>query len=263
MPYRLAAIDLDQTLLDSRNRVGEADARALRALAEAGVIIAAATARWNAAARWPLEQLGIDAATIACGGADVRLGDGAIVEQTPLPPEFVPFVAALCDRAGWVVSLSTPGVTYRRERELPAWAANAPAGLVPVTHLREADLTGLLTVLAHVDEGDPHLAELAPWAGRVRVHNAVAFDGSGMITVTAAGIDKGTALVALCGALGLDPAEAVAFGDSEVDIPMFEAAGLAVAMGNATAPVRAAAAMVTATADEGGVAQAIRRIWGC
>ncbi|MCE7927753.1 MAG: hypothetical protein DYG91_04520 [Chloroflexi bacterium CFX7] len=121
MPYRLAAIDLDQTLLDSRNRVGEADARALRALAEAGVIIAAATARWNAAARWPLEQLGIDAATIACGGADVRLGDGAIVEQTPLPPEFVPFVAALCDRAGWVVSLSVG-----RERPGRARTGDAP-----------------------------------------------------------------------------------------------------------------------------------------
>ncbi|MCE7927754.1 MAG: HAD family phosphatase [Chloroflexi bacterium CFX7] len=160
--------------------------------------------------------------------------------------------------------LSLPrSATGRAGLSASPWAANAPAGLVPVTHLREADLTGLLTVLAHVDEGDPHLAELAPWAGRVRVHNAVAFDGSGMITVTAAGIDKGTALVALCGALGLDPEEAVAFGDSEVDIPMFEAAGLAVAMGNATAPVRAAAAMVTATADEGGVAQAIHRIWGC
>lgn len=260
--YRLAAIDLDQTLLDSRGGVGEADARALRALAEKGIAIAPATARWHSAALWPLQQVGIEAATIACGGADVRLSDGRVVEQTPMADGFVPFIAELCDRAQWVVSLSTADVTYRRENEMPAWAASAPAGIVPVTHLRDADLSGLLTVLAHVERGDPHIAELAQWAGSVRVYNAFAFDGSGMITITAAGIDKGTALVALCGALGIDAAEAVAFGDSEVDIPMFEAAGLAVAMGNATAAVKAAAGIVTATADEGGVSRAIREIWG-
>lgn len=262
MPYRLAAIDLDQTLLDSNGRVGEADARALSALSERGVVVAPATARWYSAARWPFQQLGIEAAAIACGGADVRLADGTIIEQTTLPREFVPFVADLCDRAHWIVSLSTPDVTYRRERELPAWAANAPAGLVPVTHLRDADLSGLLTVLAHVDEGDPHVAELERWAGQVRVHNAVAFDGSGMVTITAAGIDKGTALLALCRALGIDPADAVAFGDSDVDIPMLAVAGLGVAMGNASDAVKAAASMVTGAADEGGVAQAIARIWG-
>jgi len=262
MRYRLAAIDLDGTLLDSHNRVSEADAQALRDLAAAGVTIAPATARWYSASLAPFRQMGFDVASIACGGTDVRLASGAVVAQTPLPVDFVPFVADLCDRAHWVASLSTPDRTYRRERELPPWAANAPAGLIPVTHLRDADLSGLLTVLAHLDGNDPHLAELEPWADRILAHRAVAWNGSEMVTVTAAGADKGTALLALCGALGIDPSEAVAFGDSDVDIPLMQAAGLGVAMGNAADAVKTCAGRVTATVDESGVARTVRDIWG-
>jgi len=261
MSFRLAAIDLDGTLLDSHNRVSEADVQALRDLAAAGIVVAPATARWYAASLAPFRQFGIDVASIACGGADVRLASGAVVQQTPLPSDFTLFIAELCDRARWTVSLSTPERTFRREREMPVWAANAPPGLIPVTHLRDADLSGLLTVLAHVDAGDPYLSELDPWADRILAHRAVSFNGSEMVTMTAAGVDKGTALLALCQALGIKPAEAVAFGDSEVDIPMLTAAGLGVAMGNAAAAVKARAGRVTASVGDSGVARAVREIW--
>ncbi len=261
LPYRLAAIDLDGTLLDSQNRVNDADARALADLASAGVLLAPATARWYQASLAPFRQLGLEVASIACGGTDVRLANGDVVCQSPLPADFVPFIAELCDRAHWVVSLSAAERTYRRERELPPWAANAPPTLIPVTHLRDADLSGLLEVLAHVDLGDPAVAELDPWLGRIAMHRAVAWNRTEMITMTTAGVDKGTALRALCAATGIDPSETVAFGDSEVDLPLFEAAGLSVAMGNASDLVRSRATMVTAPVDEAGVAQAVREIW--
>ena len=73
---------------------------------------------------------------------------------------------------------------------------------------------------------------------------------------------KGPALRRLCDALGIPPPETAAFGDTEVDLPMIELAGLGVAMGDAPEPVQAAANMVAGTALEDGVATAIRRIWG-
>ena len=82
-----------------------------------------------------------------------------------------------------------------------------------------------------------------------------------LVTVTAADVDKGSGLLALCRALDIPPQEAVAFGDSEVDLPMFRAAGLSVAMANASDAIRAAATMTTASADEDGVAKAIAQIW--
>lgn len=134
--------------------------------------------------------------------------------------------------------------------------------MVPVTTLAGADLSGLLAVLASVAPDDPLLAELAPWSTSVTAHRAVSFNGDALLTITASGVDKGTGLLALCAALGIDPSQAAVFGDSDVDLPMFEAAGLAVAMGNASDHVKARAQLVTGPADEAGVAEAVRHIWG-
>ena len=58
---------------------------------------------------------------------------------------------------------------------------------------------------------------------------------------------------------GLDMADAIAFGDGGNDITMIEAAGIGVAMGNATENVKAAADHVTDDADHDGIANALRR----
>lgn len=67
-------------------------------------------------------------------------------------------------------------------------------------------------------------------------------------------INKGQGLLDTCGALGIEPAKTVAFGDAQNDIPMLKAAGIGVAMGNAADPVKAAADQVTATNNEDGIA---------
>lgn len=50
--------------------------------------------------------------------------------------------------------------------------------------------------------------------------------------------DKGTGLLGLCRALGVDPAEAAAFGDNWNDVPMLEAAGAAWLMEDAAPALR-------------------------
>ena len=52
--------------------------------------------------------------------------------------------------------------------------------------------------------------------------------------------------------------EVMAFGDGENDMSMMAEAGVAVAMGNATEPVKAMAGYVTAAVDEDGVSKALR-----
>jgi Cof subfamily protein (haloacid dehalogenase superfamily) len=68
------------------------------------------------------------------------------------------------------------------------------------------------------------------------------------------GVHKGFALEWLCEWLGVPVGESVAFGDEANDIPMLRAAGVGVAMQNATAEVRAAADCVTSSNDGSGVA---------
>lgn len=70
---------------------------------------------------------------------------------------------------------------------------------------------------------------------------------------------KGNAVTDLAGKLGLTMDQVMAIGDQGNDLPMIQAAGLGVAMGNAIPEVKAAAQVITATNAEDGVAKAIRQ----
>lgn len=73
-------------------------------------------------------------------------------------------------------------------------------------------------------------------------------------------INKGQGLRDICAALGIDPAQAIAFGDAPNDIPMLLAAGVGVAMGNASAETKAAADLVTLTNNDDGIAAALEKL---
>jgi HAD superfamily hydrolase (TIGR01484 family) len=79
------------------------------------------------------------------------------------------------------------------------------------------------------------------------------------LSLTHAEADKGRSLEMVCRELGVDPAEAMAIGDSEADVAMFQVAGQGIAMGNAPESVREAARDVAPQNDDDGVAWAIRK----
>lgn len=65
--------------------------------------------------------------------------------------------------------------------------------------------------------------------------------------------DKGIAVQALLSHLHADISDTIAFGDASVDIPMLQACGFGVAMGNGGAEIRAAADYVTDDVEADGV----------
>ncbi|MDR6294156.1 MULTISPECIES: HAD family hydrolase [Inquilinus] len=71
--------------------------------------------------------------------------------------------------------------------------------------------------------------------------------------------DKGHAVGRIAAAVGLDPSEVAVIGDAANDMPMFRAAGLSIAMGNAIDEAKALADVVTASNAEDGFAQAVDR----
>lgn len=82
-----------------------------------------------------------------------------------------------------------------------------------------------------------------------------------LVEVNAAGISKATAVDDVCSQLGIDPASTAAIGDAANDLPMLDAAGIAIAMGNAVPAVKEKADFVCGTNDEDGVAEACTRLW--
>ncbi len=68
---------------------------------------------------------------------------------------------------------------------------------------------------------------------------------------------KGVALLQAARCLGISPAQTMAFGDGGNDTEMLLAAGIGVAMGNATDELKDAADYITSSVDDDGIARAI------
>ncbi|OUP39159.1 HAD family hydrolase [Olsenella sp. An188] len=114
----------------------------------------------------------------------------------------------------------------------------------------------------HVQKINVHFRDEAT---RERVRALVSDLGLGLVDFETASLEfspteanKGTGMLALAELLGVPREATMAVGDADNDLPMLRDAGLGVAMGNANERVRAAADVVVADNDHGGVAEAIR-----
>ena len=68
-----------------------------------------------------------------------------------------------------------------------------------------------------------------------------------------AGVNKATAIEKFMAHVGAPMSDSIAFGDSGNDFEMMQAVGFAVAMGNATEPIKALADYVTTDVDKDGI----------
>ncbi|MFB6297504.1 MAG: phosphoglycolate phosphatase [Salinirussus sp.] len=88
-------------------------------------------------------------------------------------------------------------------------------------------------------------------------HGLVVVDTGYAYHVTSPDVDKGEGLATVTDELGREAREFVAVGDSENDVPVFEAVGHGVAVANADDAARAAADHVTSAAHGAGFVEAV------
>jgi hydroxymethylpyrimidine pyrophosphatase-like HAD family hydrolase len=79
-----------------------------------------------------------------------------------------------------------------------------------------------------------------------------------MCEISPAGVTKWSGIRHLADGWGIRPDEICAVGDDVNDIPMIEAAGLGVAMGNALEEVKAVACRIAPSHDEDGLVQVVQ-----
>jgi len=79
------------------------------------------------------------------------------------------------------------------------------------------------------------------------------------VTLTPRGVSKGSGLRQLASLLNVDMSETLALGDNLNDLDMMTAAGLGIAMGNATEETKALADHVTESNNDDGVARALEQ----
>ena len=97
---------------------------------------------------------------------------------------------------------------------------------------------------------------------RIKLMNlSISFAEAFNLEISPANITKASGLVELCEILKLDISETVAIGDAPNDTEILQTAGFAVAMGNATDEIKKIADFVTLDNDNDGVVAAIDKVF--
>lgn len=279
--YRLIALDLDGTLLSSRKEITPRTRAALRLARERGIITVVATGRTPRSARLWSRQIGGGPA-ICCNGAGVLDESGELMISTAIPKAPLLRVLELgatqrilteCYTKDQIL-LDRPWEQVVRYLEwvrptmgsIGAWGSLIQLWQVnrmqPVRNLRRwAEQPSARPILKVMLLGETQrLQGLAQQLHRELPGLSITSSAPDNLEIMAAGVSKGVGLEMLGARLRIPREAMIAFGDSTNDLEMLRYAGLGVAMGNATPPVKAVAARTTATCDEDGVAQMIEEL---
>jgi hydroxymethylpyrimidine pyrophosphatase-like HAD family hydrolase len=259
MPFRLIALDLDGTLIDTGHGFGPGAAEAIAACEARGARVVLATGRSFTSAAPYARDLRLRDTQITLNGAVVaEPATGELTARARLSREQVAAVVDELARRDIPYSLFGRDRVYA-ERGTPGVPLLDRFGEPPPVWLSRDEIVAHpepIKLLVSLRRG-PLDAELAAALGGTV---DVVRSGELFFEFMPRGVSKGDALAELMRRHGVPPAETLAIGDGENDLSMFAVAGHSVAMGQANAAVRAAATEVTATCAEGGVALALRRL---
>lgn len=268
--YRLLAVDIDGTLLDSAGRVRPASIAAINAARARGVKVVLASARPPRGMRELYHALGLDTPMICYNGAVIHqpltarwvthhaLAPGLvrqIVETARTQSPRLSIGAEIFDR--YCVHLHGPAAA-----PVPAPAPGADSqgdsDVESVTVLRDQQLFQRPVTRLLLGIGSRQRAAVAQrLARRFGGRAAVGITDRAAIQLVHPLADKSHALAAVAGAMGIDSAHVMAIGDAPNDLGMLRWAGLGVAVGDAYPQMVAAADVVAPGSDDDGLAWAI------
>jgi Cof subfamily protein (haloacid dehalogenase superfamily) len=270
MKYRLVALDLDGTLLDSTLQIRRRTVDVLRRLSGECVPAMIVTGRHHSAVHAYWQELGLELPAICCNGGyvyDFRAGR-ALAGDPFTQAEARELLSLVRAHPIDAMLYTDEAMTY--ENEMPhlaatrQWAATLPEPLRP----RLAQVASLERVIDEADILWKFLIaseEAASLDAFMRAAKARGFDSvrssRTRVDVARAGNSKGRRLAELLAQWDIPPSAVVAFGDQDNDKDMLKLAGLGVAMGNSRPDVRACADWVTGTNDSDGIAEVLQRFF--
>lgn len=294
-PVRLVALDLDGTLLNRRSQITPRTRSAVLTASQQGVVVVPATGRalatlppevaqlpgvryvltTNGAAVWDLGSEPMSSVYSRYADAEKRqITQPVCLLQRLFPPQKAREVFGLCQQYEGELTVFSDGRAIK-DRESQDLAAARMARHCST----EADqpYDGRFTVVpdlaewmsreAHAIEkfclffGSAEKAQAALPAFRQLKGVEVVQGSPDNVEVTAQGVDKGEALLALADQLGIPRSETMAVGDSENDRALLEKAGVSAAMANAMLSIQALADYVSQEdCDADGVAELFEKL---
>ena len=266
MKYKLIAMDLDGTLNNDEKQITEITRAALMDAQKRGIRLALASARPSPGLyreRDALRLQDYDGILMSYnGGRIVDAATGRTLFETSMPLEETRDVLRRLEELPVTPILDDGVQFYVTDRssymvDYECW--NNRMECTEVENL--ADFISFAPVKILMSVQPEILADVqAKIAAFLPEDLTVVQTAAFYLEVIPKVINKGQGIRDICRTLGISPEEVIAFGDAANDIPMLQAAGVGVAMGNAAVEVRAAADRVTLTNNEDGIAAALKAL---
>lgn len=270
---KLVALDLDGTLFDNSSRISKRNLTAIRSITDKGIHVVISTGRPFEGI--PFDQIkgtGINYAITANGSGIYEISTGKCLYENAMDEELV-----------------TPILNFLLTRDIHMDAFIGGKGYTPVQCIETAQKltvpssiknyiittrTRLDNILQFIHENQLKVQKMTlnfyPAADGTLIDRetvrkflvsnpsiTTVCGGYNNLEFTRADANKGVGLRKLAEILGVNPDATMAIGDTENDLAIIEAAGIGVAMENATDAVKARADYVTTTNTKDGVAAAI------
>ena len=261
-PIRLVVSDIDGTLVNHAKELTPRTRAVISELKARGIGFTVTTARPPVGLKPVIDMLGLSVPSAAINGGVLVGPDLSISEVRYLAPE-----------------LARTAVAFLRERGLDPWLFTEFDWHVRDPHGAKVDLETrtiakppvvvedftpdmyehVLKVIGACDD-HAHLARCESDLQALLGHGANATRSQlYYLDVTSLLAHKGEAIKSLSRAMDVPISAILAIGDGTNDIPMLEAAGFSVAMGNGSDAVKASAHAVTEDCEHDGFALAIER----
>ncbi len=251
-PYRLAATDLDGTLLGPDKRISAANLAAVCALQDRGVQCILASGRRHQNSLRIQRELGLTGPIIACQGGMIRDSvTDEVIGAHFLPPALAAELVTAGQRRGFDViyyHLDRLLVAARHTRWIDLYESRVGESPEVLPDLGSLGGEAALKIVWYGEPAD--LAALRPaleesYRGRIHV---LSTDRENL-EFMAPGINKASALATVARRLGIERRQTLAFGDGENDAPMLKWAQLGVAVHHAVPAAKAAADLISPPGD--------------
>ena len=270
---RLAAIDMDGTLLDNDKNFPPGMDELLDLMDERGVTFAPASGRqvWTLIDMFP----GRPGMTVIGENGGIVMRDGVEVSSHPVDTPTVREVIRLVREATSVPDGIDGGLVMcgKQFAYVERTDEGFVEGVMPYYHRtkRVEDQNAIIDAIeaGQIDDAIVKLAvyvigPVEPLAQATLAHFAdthqYAISGANWADLQIRGVDKGSAVRDLQRFLGVERAQTAVFGDAGNDLSMMGVADLSFAMANASADVVEAARFVAPSNNEAGVIQVLRAL---
>lgn len=263
MTYKLMAVDIDGTLLDSHGRLTEETKCAIKQATEKGLLFILSTGRPMQGIRPLMDVLELDAdlPLITYNGAMVVLGkSGKILYERNLSTADAKCIMKLGMKWNTHIAAWSGNRLYVNKLDDYAMQYASITGVTP-EEIEDVDALaerGVTKVLWH-----DTLEAIEKFHREVGAHIGSDINYHISRPVFLEFVDKqaskGVAMESLGRYFGIRREEMIAVGDSYNDLSMIEYAGLGVVMSNAVEDIRQKADYITLSNDENGVAHVLYR----